>query len=113
MTRAQWVHRTSDSSWLVGGERHRIRIWKTKVAYKDDKHVDAFVHTSNGVLVPAGYDRARDVLEMGLGLGAVKQSGATVSALGHRWRGMSRAVIALPRARGLLAQLDAECKGAK
>lgn len=113
VTRALWVHRTSDDKSPIVGEQHRVRIWKNKVAYKDDKYTDAIVHTSNGVLVPAGYDRARDVLDMGLGLGAVKQSGSTVSALGHRWRGMSGAVIALHRDRGLLAKLEAECKGAR
>jgi recombination protein RecA len=112
VTRALWVRRTSDNSSPIVGERHRVRIWKTKIAYKEDKYTDAFVHTSNGVLVPAGYDRPRDLLELGIELGVVNQSGSSLSAFGRKWRGISGAVSKLHRLdhAEILSKLEAACR---
>ena len=49
---------------IVYGERHRITIRKSKVAGKEDKTTLCYFHTSNGNLIPRGFDRARDVLEL-------------------------------------------------
>lgn len=58
------------------GERHRLVIRKTKVASKESKNPVAHFHTSNGVLVPEGYDRARDLIELGLDLDVLQISGS-------------------------------------
>lgn len=60
----------------VVGERHRLEIHKTKVAGKATKVPAAYFHTSNGVLVPEGFDAPRDVLELGTDSGLITQSGA-------------------------------------
>jgi recombination protein RecA len=71
-----WVKEGSDDSAQVVGERHRLEIHKTKVAGKASKVPAAYFHTSNGVLVPEGFDTPRDVLELGTDAGLITQSGA-------------------------------------
>jgi hypothetical protein len=77
------------------GERHRARIWKTKVGGKDDKHTDAYFHTSNGVQTPEGFDRARDVLELAIASGLVEQAGAWYRWRDRKWNGEAKALHAL------------------
>ncbi len=48
----------------VFGERHRLTIRKTKVSGHEEKQTSCYFHTSNGVLTPFGFDRARDVIEL-------------------------------------------------
>lgn len=60
------------SKSIVYGERHRVTIRKTKVAGKEDRQTTCYYHTSNGVLVPPGFDRARDVLELAEKFGIVE-----------------------------------------
>lgn len=59
----------------VYGERHRVTIRKTKVGGREDKVTTCYYHTSNGQLVPPGFDRARDVLEMAIKFGIVEGGG--------------------------------------
>lgn len=89
VTRASWVYEKAsekgdDDAKKAVGEKHRVRIWKSKVEAKDGQHSDAFFHTSNGALVPAGFDRARDVLELGVQLGVIEQSGSWFACDGER-----------------------------
>ncbi len=80
--RAAWVQKKGNDESeraTVYGERHRVTIMKTKVAGKDDKVVRTYFHTSNGVLVPEGFDFARDVLEMAERFKVVDKSGAWYS----------------------------------
>ncbi len=58
------------------GERTRITISKTKVAQKEDKVQIAYFHTSNGTLMPEGFDTPRDVVELAERFGIVKVSGS-------------------------------------
>jgi recombination protein RecA len=51
----------------VAGERHLVRIYKSKVGGKEGKYTDAYFHTSIGTTSQAGFDLARDVLEMSIG----------------------------------------------
>lgn len=77
--RASWVQKAGKSDTeraTIYGERHRVTIGKTKVAGKDDKVVRTYFHTSNGVLVPEGFDFARDVLEMAEKFKVVEKSGS-------------------------------------
>lgn len=76
ITRAEWTNAGPKGDPLIVGERHQVRIWKTKVGGKEDKHVDAFFHTSNGVEAPEGFDRPRDVFEMALEHGLIEQAGS-------------------------------------
>lgn len=72
VTRAGWLKDGTGEDAQIIGERHRVRILKTKVGGKDDKYMDAFFHTSNGVVTPEGFDPARDVLELARELGVVE-----------------------------------------
>lgn len=58
------------------GERHKMIIRKTKVARKEEKHPIAYFNTSNGVLVPPGFDTQRDYLETAIEIGLVEQKGS-------------------------------------
>lgn len=62
----------------IVGERNRITIKKTKVGGKDDRATIAYFHTSNGVIAPEGFDRSRDVVDLGLKLGVLEMAGNRV-----------------------------------
>jgi RecA/RadA recombinase len=66
------------------GERHRVEIRKTKVGGKEEKVPKAWFHTSNGADSPAGFDRARDLLDVALDLGVVELRGSYYSLAGER-----------------------------
>jgi hypothetical protein len=118
--RAGWVqdaYREGEAR-KVYGERHRVTIKKTKVAGKDDKQVVCHFHSSNGVLVPAGFDRARDVVELGLRVGVLKKPkkgwisypAGPGSAMAHRWQGENAAVKKLTSDPMLLGLLEREVR---
>jgi RecA/RadA recombinase len=91
--RAAWVHNGEEGpKHLVYGERHRVTIRKTKVGAKDDRESTCHFHSSNGVLVPFGFDRARDLVELGVAFGVVKQKGGWLTWQGKRWQGAHVAV---------------------
>jgi RecA/RadA recombinase len=75
--RASWVTHGEGREAVVYGERHRVTIKKTKVAGKDGKVVVCHFHSSNGKLVAPGFDRARDVVDLGAELGVVKVGSTT------------------------------------
>jgi hypothetical protein len=108
ITRDGWVKETSAPDALILGERHRARIWKTKVGGKDDKHVDAYFHTSNGVDGHTGFDKARDVLQLALDFGIIEQRGAWYVHGENRWQGERKAVEGLRS--GPLAEIEAEVR---
>jgi RecA/RadA recombinase len=109
-----WVKEGSGDDARVVGERHTITITKTKVSGKQHKVEKGFFHTSNGVLIPAGFDRARDVLELATDSGHVVQSGSWLKCdvLGKKWQGISKAVAALTADEALLDTLEGEARGA-
>jgi RecA/RadA recombinase len=94
VTRDAWLRQGSGPDAEIVGERHQVRIWKSKIAGKDDKHTDCNFSTSNGVLIPEGFDRARDVLELAQRFELVKSvgSGSWLSWNGQRWNGQHAAV---------------------
>lgn len=91
----------------VFGERHRVTVRKTKVAGQEDRQTICYFHTSNGVLVPEGFDRARDVIELGVRFGVVEQKGAWFS-FGERrlGQGVHNAVRALGENQDLLVEVE-------
>ena len=66
------------------GERHAVEVHKTKVAKRTEKVPTGDFCTSNGVLVPEGFDLARDLLDVGQELGVVELRGASYSFAGER-----------------------------
>jgi recombination protein RecA len=80
----------------VYGERHRVTIHKTKIAGREDKKVVCYWHASNGVLVLEGFDRARDLLDLGQRFGVVERAGSWFSYGGTKLgQGEDRAVVNL------------------
>lgn len=87
ITRDGWLREGAREDGIIVGERHRARIWKTKVGGKDNRHVDAFFHTANGVDGHVGFDRVRDVIEVAKNFGIVEQKGAWMNYDGRKWQG--------------------------
>lgn len=74
--RAGWIQEGEGADRKVYGERHRMTIHKTKVAGREGKVIKAYFSASNGVLVPEGFDRPRDVLELAELHGVVEKKGS-------------------------------------
>jgi RecA/RadA recombinase len=93
------------------GERHDCYIYKSKVAGKDDREEVFSFWTSNGRgAAPEGFDVGRDLFELGVVLGAVKQSGGWFSYNAVRWQGKERAVKRLTEDLTLRARLEADLR---
>jgi hypothetical protein len=92
----------------IVGEKHRLEIWKTKVAGKMDKVPEAWFHVANGTSGHVGFDRPRDVLALGIEIGAVDVEGSWVKfdkkSLGQ---GIESAVAKLHKDSDLLAAVEA------
>ncbi len=78
VTRSNYVYRGEGKDRVALGERHDVRITKTKVSASDGRSIDSFFHTSNGKLVPEGFDRARDVVELGKRLAVLETRGSSI-----------------------------------
>ena len=76
---------------------------------REQKVTSCWFHTSNGALVPEGFDRARDVLEMAKGYGIVTGTG-WMSWKGMRWQGDNAAVKKLHERPDALADLEAQVR---
>ncbi len=109
--RAGWTYEGSKESKKVVGERHRATIWKTKVGGKDGRFSVAYFHSSNGVLVPFGFDRARDVLDLAARLGVVACSAGRYTfegeVVGH---GENQAVVRLAGAPEWRDRIEWACR---
>lgn len=103
-----YVKEGQNETARIVGERHRIDITKTKVSGKQHKVETGFFHTSNGVLVPAGFDRARDVIELALDAGVLEQAGSWLKCdqLNAKWQGVSKAVVELTSNEAMLDTLE-------
>ena len=112
ITRVAWLKSSSAKDAPVVGERHRVRIYKSKVAGKEGKVTDCYFHTSNGVMMPAGFDRGRDVLEMARQTGVITQNGSHLMSTltGETWNGETKAVKALHADPGHVEDLYQRCK---
>jgi recombination protein RecA len=76
VVRDGYIYRGEGKDRELLGERHRVEIRKSKLGYRDQKIPRAFFHDSNGLLVPAGFDTARDFLDVGCDIGLVEQKGS-------------------------------------
>ncbi len=90
----------------VIGERHRVRLWKTKVGTKEGAATDAFIHTSNGATAPEGFDFAMDSLRLAEKLEVVEKAGAWISWGRHKWQGRRKALQALREKPALRLELN-------
>jgi recombination protein RecA len=110
--RAGWVMDppTGGADAKVYGERHKLTIRKTKVAGKDDKNIVCFFHTSNGVLIPEGFDRARDVIELAREYGIIDGAGQWLKWRNMKWQGVHKAVKSLTEKPEALASLEADVR---
>lgn len=108
--RRGYIERGSGASRKIYGQQHQVTIYKTKVAGQEDKQTRCYFHSSNGVLIPAGFDPARDVLEGCIAEGLIKKKSAGVledAETGETWRSIHDAVHTLSIAdRQTLAMLE-------
>jgi recombination protein RecA len=106
--RAAWVKESSADNSPIIGERHRVQIRKTKVAGKDDKVVNSYFHTSNGVLIPEGFDQGRDLAELGEKYGILQKSGSWYQwpEVRKRWQGINAVVKSLYASPELMSKLE-------
>jgi len=96
---------------LTYGERHKVTIRKTKIGGKEGRETVCFFHSSNGTFIPEGFDRARDVMELGLRFGVVEQSGSWYSFEGERLGvGIHGVVKGLTEHPELLASIESACR---
>jgi RecA/RadA recombinase len=70
----QWVYDGTEKERRVVGERRVLDIHKTKLSGKSVKVPRSYYHTSNGLLVPEGFDVARDLLELAENAGIVQST---------------------------------------
>jgi recombination protein RecA len=109
--RDRWIEVGQGKDRKVYGERHLALIRKTKVGGKADRDIKTYFHTSNGNLIPAGFDRARDVLELAEKLNVVERHGAWYSHGENRIAaGMDNAVVNLTANPQWLATIEAEVR---
>lgn len=78
--RAGYIYeKDTDTKGPVYGERHRVTIRKTKVSSHEEKQSICYYHTSNGNFLPYGFDRARDLLDIGERFQVIEKRGAWYS----------------------------------
>lgn len=95
ISRHSWVKRGQAEDAEVLGEKHTISIRKTKLAAKDDKEVRCFFHTSNGKVSGVGFDRARDIVDLGISFGIIKKSSSWLLFDSKRYNGINTMVQSL------------------
>lgn len=92
------------------GDLHQVTITKSKVSGKgEDLKTKSLFHISNGVLVPEGFDRARDVLEIAQRF-AVVEGTSWLKYGRNKWQGEHAAVKKLSESPKLLDQLEKDCR---
>lgn len=88
------------------GERHKIVIRKTKVSGRGERgNVVCYFHTSNGVLIPEGFDFARDAIELGREYKII-EGDSWLKYRGVKAQGVNRLVKLMTEKPDLLAQLQ-------
>lgn len=100
-----------DAPKEVLGERHCMVLKKTKIGSKGvEKEPRCYFHTSNGVLVPEGFDRPRDLIDLGLRLGVLDQGDGNQVKWGRTGlgNGVHAAVKRLHKEPEMARELEAE-----
>lgn len=91
---------------VVYGERHRVTVRKSKVSGKEDAQTQWYFHDSNGTLIPVGFDRARDLLDLGQKFKMVKTKGTWLMWNGNKWQGEHKAIQKLTANVDLLGRFE-------
>jgi hypothetical protein len=89
------------------GERHSVGIRRSKLAARADKVEYSCFHTSNGKSSPLGFDRPRDLFELGQKVGAIELAGSYYTILGKKAQGEAKA---LSLVRECERELEQECR---
>lgn len=105
--RAGYVTDGAEEKKTMFGERHRVTVRKTKVAGREDQRSWFNFYTSNGKLVPSGFDPARDVIELAQKFGVIDVNGSWLSFQGQKLgQGMNSAVKNLTSNADLFSDLE-------
>lgn len=97
------------------GEKHTVDVMKTKVHAKEEQVPQAIFHSSNGLVSPAGFDHARDLLACALELGVVTIGGSyynceNVSNVDRLGQGIDKSLAKLRSNAEISAAVDAACR---
>lgn len=92
------------------GEKYRVNITKSKVAGKGDTFKTSFeFHISNGVLVPEGFDRGRDLVEFARSIDVVE--GTSWLKFGSKkFRTDHQLVQRIAKDMGLFQDIETACR---
>jgi RecA/RadA recombinase len=111
-----WIKLGEGEKAEIIGERHKITIRKTKVGGKEGRVTVAYFHTSNGKSSPEGFDPTRDVIELALKLGVLKQENSRYTWPSRSAKpfanGRENLVIGLREAEDDRKILEEECRSA-
>ncbi len=91
---------------VIYGERHRVTVRKSKVSGKEDAQTQWYFHDSNGTLIPVGFDRARDLIDLGKKFGMIKTKGSWLMWNGYKWQGEHKAIQKITANVDLLGRLE-------
>lgn len=109
--RAAWVRDGEGSDAPLYGQKHVASVYKTKIAGRETINIKAYFHTSNGVWVPEGFDRARDVIHVAKELGVVDVNGSWFTHGKDRiGQGEHKAVKKLTEDVVWLDRIEKECR---
>lgn len=114
--RAGWIYKggkydESNKDNEIYGERLRVRFAKTKIAGKDAREEIGYFHTSNGVFVPVGFDRARDLIDLGCEHDVVRLKGSSYSFHGKNiGNGIDRSVKNLTASPEIMDAIERELR---
>jgi hypothetical protein len=112
--RVQRAGYVKEGKTRVIGERHKVTIYKTKVAAKEDKDQVCYFHTSNGNDMAVGFDPYRDLVELAIKLKVFKVKSnrliwaETGEVLGH---GINKTVRYLADNPRMYEAIQAEVRG--
>lgn len=86
IVRAQVLYDGDGPGATYYGERHRVELRKTKIGKKEERTPTGYFTTTNGAIpgIPEGFDRGRDLVQLGVEQGSVKQAGSWYSFNGRR-----------------------------
>lgn len=89
------------------GTRHSVGIRRSKVSARANKVDHCCFHTSNGKVTPLGFDRARDLFELGRKNGVIELSGSFYKILDRKAQGEAKALALV---RECEREVEAECR---
>lgn len=101
---------TGDQKKMVAyGDIHELRITKSKVSGKEEYRAACRFHISNGVFVPPGFDRGRDLVELARRFDVIEGT-SWLKYKAMKWRNEDLATKRFTEDPILFAQVEAECR---